>query len=359
MICPNCRHPVEDGSTFCPHCDYNFPVASAFADSSKQYQKKEKKKIHPALCTILCFAAVVFIITPIKKGFQDGYNEASEQVAVTAETTRILSPYAITTTAPVTTTLTTTTNMDEYVESCEIVEYGELARNTSNYVEHDIAYFAKVLQIIPPESGNQYYMRLAVSSTFSIDYNDVVIGTFWSTEELGIIEGDLIGIFGKCKGKESYESVLGEKITLPLIEIWYMGEADSSLFVQIDEVGNQTFVFDGLEIKLSSEYAFTTIDNQFSEYYGKPVIVIPATITNISNETKYLYSGDVKLFGTAGTSLDSVHRLIDGGGDLFNDLRKGATAKGNFYLLYDGDGDYYLEFRDYDFTLEIKYPVKK
>lgn len=268
------------------------------------------------------------------------------------------SPKNVETTTEITTTTSATTGAEEYVKSCEIVEYDELARNTTSYVGRDIAYFAKVLQIVQPESGNQYYMRLAVSDSFSIEYKDVILATFYA-DEPNILEGDVISVFGKCKGKESYESVLGEKITLPLMEIWYMSEVDSSQFVQIDENGNQSFVFQGLRITISPEYSFTTIDNKYDDNFGSEVIVIPATVANVSDETKYLYSGDVKMFGSAGTALDTVHLLFDDGDDIFNDLRKGASLNGNFYLIYDGDGDYYLEFRDFDFTLEIRYPVTK
>lgn len=261
-------------------------------------------------------------------------------------------------TTSLTTTTISTTGAEEYVASCEVVEYDTLARNPSDYVGHDIAYCAKVLQVIPPDYGSETTLRLAVSTSYSIDYKNAILATV-NVENNTFLEDDFIVVYGKCKGTKSYESILGEKITLPLIEIWYWIEADSSFFVQTDEEGNQSFVFDGLNIVLSSEYTFSTIDNRYSDYYESPVIIIPATITNISNETSYLYRGDVKAFGSKGTSLDNIHIYFDDGDNAFNDLRSGATQQCNFYLLYDGDGDYYLEFRDYDFTIEIKYPVMK
>lgn len=69
MICPNCRHPVEDESTFCPHCDYNFPVASAERLAPKKYQSKEKKKPNQVLWTVAIFAFVFLVVLPLKNQF--------------------------------------------------------------------------------------------------------------------------------------------------------------------------------------------------------------------------------------------------------------------------------------------------
>ncbi len=87
MICPNCRHPVEDGSTFCPHCDYNFPVASAERLAPEKYQTKEKKKPNQVLWTIVIFAFVLLVALPLKNRFmpKDETKSQSNTAAVQEE----------------------------------------------------------------------------------------------------------------------------------------------------------------------------------------------------------------------------------------------------------------------------------
>ena len=245
----------------------------------------------------------------------------------------------------------------EYMENCTYLPYNDLATNPDIWIGTDLAYMAKVVQVISPEYGNEYTYRLAVSDSFSFNSNDIIIATYTPEDNYRPIENDVLAILGKAEGTMSYESILGQKITLPYIDIKYAAKADTSMLVTTDENGNQSFEFEGLKISISPEYTFTTIENKFSDYFENPVIAVPVTITNVSEETKYLYSGDVELFNPAGISLDSIHYLMDDGDDLFKDLRSGATQESYLYVLYDGDGDYYFEFQDFDYAIEIKYPV--
>ena len=122
---------------------------------------------------------------------------------------------------------------------------------------------------------------------------------------------------------------------------------------------NETFTFDGLEITIGSDYTFTTVKNQFSEYNNKPAIKIPVTVKNISGETHSLNSFDYDLFGSLGTELDKINYYFDNSIDQAGELKNGASYTKYFYLLYDGDGTYSIEFDNYSEEKEVEFNIIK
>ena len=119
--------------------------------------------------------------------------------------------------------------------------------------------------------------------------------------------------------------------------------------------------YDGFSIVFSSEYYFTTIDNRFSEDNGKEVVVFPVTITNHSGETGQINIFDVTVFNSSGQENSSIDAYFDKGLISVGDIRDGATCEAEFYSIYDGDGDYYIEL-DGGFNspnIEICLPVIK
>ena len=110
-----------------------------------------------------------------------------------------------------------------------------------------------------------------------------------------------------------------------------------------------TFEFGGssglVELTFGTDITFTTIENQFSDLNGEYVIVLPVTMTNIDDETGSLNMFDISLFGSNGVSLDSVDLYFMDDNILWgSDLRSGATLDSYLHILYDGDGEYVIEF---------------
>lgn len=125
-----------------------------------------------------------------------------------------------------------------------------------------------------------------------------------------------------------------------------------------DELGlGSTFEFDGFSITLGDSYSLATLNNQFSENNGASVIAVPATITNNNADTASLNMFYVKYFGSQGTELDSVFTYFDDSVEMLGELRPGASATGNFYMLYDGNGDYYISLDSWSQQVEVKIPV--
>lgn len=119
----------------------------------------------------------------------------------------------------------------------------------------------------------------------------------------------------------------------------------------------EKFVFDGFEITLDKTYSFVVLDNQFSELNGRTVIKIGANIKNISGSTGHINQFDISEFGSKGTELDGVDYYFDESISEAGDLRDGASYTKYFYLLYDGDGKYGIDFDDYSAKITVEFDV--
>lgn len=121
----------------------------------------------------------------------------------------------------------------------------------------------------------------------------------------------------------------------------------------------ETFEFDDLEITLDSTYSFVTINNRFSDLNGRDVIKLGATVKNLSEETHSLNMFFYDLFGSQGTELETVTAYFDDNIDYAGDLRPGASYHTNFYILYDGNGKYGIDFDNYSKKVNVEFDVQK
>lgn len=125
-----------------------------------------------------------------------------------------------------------------------------------------------------------------------------------------------------------------------------------------------TFEFNGssglIELTFGTDITFTTVENSYSEYHGQDVISIPVTMTNLGEDTARFNSFDTIEFGTNGTSLGLVDMLVEG-----DDIRSGhelrpeATVTSNYHLLYDGDGEYVIEFDGRSSSFDLVFTIEK
>lgn len=119
-----------------------------------------------------------------------------------------------------------------------------------------------------------------------------------------------------------------------------------------------TFEFDGLEITFGTDIKSATLVNQFSDLDGSDVIVVPMTIKNTSNETHGLNMFYYSIYGSSGTSAKDVSAYFDNDVAYAGDMRSGASLETYMHILYDGDGDYYVEFSQFfGDTIEVKLPI--
>lgn len=121
----------------------------------------------------------------------------------------------------------------------------------------------------------------------------------------------------------------------------------------------QTFEFDDLEITIGSNISFDKINNQFSEYNKQDVIKIPVTVKNIKDESHSLNMFYYKGFGSTGTQAKDLSTYFDDSIFRAGSLRTGASHTCYIYLLYDGDGQYALEFDDWSNKVTVEFNVSK
>ena len=123
---------------------------------------------------------------------------------------------------------------------------------------------------------------------------------------------------------------------------------------------NEMFVFDDLEITLGSDISFTKIKNKYSENNGKDVVKMPITVKNIKNETHGLNMFYYNIYGSQGTEADNVASYFDKDSiDYAGDLRPGSTYTKYLYFIYDGNGEYAIEFDDWENKITIEFSIEK
>ena len=121
-----------------------------------------------------------------------------------------------------------------------------------------------------------------------------------------------------------------------------------------------TFDFDNLRITLGDMIGWTYVDTYWSSLHRQPVFYIPISITNNHTSSHRLDGWRVIMFGPDGLRLDEVDFYFDNnavGGR--NDMRPGATFHSYLHILYDGDGEYVIEFSDWNDTIEVIFQVQR
>ncbi len=117
--------------------------------------------------------------------------------------------------------------------------------------------------------------------------------------------------------------------------------------------------FDNLRLEFGT-YTFTKINNEYSEYYGKTIVRLPVTITNLSSETHSLNMFYYSIFGSTGAESDDISFYFDDDVAQAGDLLSGKSYTKYFYFVYDGDGTYTIIFDDMWLEQEtIEIEIKK
>ena len=106
---------------------------------------------------------------------------------------------------------------DEYKAACETISYNDLSRNPNNYINQNVMFTGKVVQV--QENGTYVMLRIDVTKgqygiwtdTCYVDYKRK------DTNESRILENDIVTFYGTVKGIKSYTAVLGNQISIPHI----------------------------------------------------------------------------------------------------------------------------------------------
>lgn len=105
----------------------------------------------------------------------------------------------------------------EYKAACKEYSYGEIARNPNSYKGKLGAFYGKVVQVMESDivGYTSYTLRVAIYG----DYNKVFLVSYFAEKnEDHILEDDYITMYGEIQGTKSYETVMGNTITIPYLD---------------------------------------------------------------------------------------------------------------------------------------------
>lgn len=112
--------------------------------------------------------------------------------------------------------------VNSYKEQCKEYAYKEIARNPDSVKGEYAKLTGEVIQVL--ESGKSVTLRVDITKDKYGYYSDTVYVTYTrkSDTEDRILEDDIITIYGKLGGIETYTSILGAEISLPKIFAEYI-----------------------------------------------------------------------------------------------------------------------------------------
>ncbi len=108
------------------------------------------------------------------------------------------------------------------IASCKTYKYKDIARNPDKYYGKRAKFKGEVVQVI--EGYLDITLRVDVTKGKYGIYTDTmyVVYTPKSSTESRILEDDIITIYGELAGIETYETVMGAKVSIPRIDAEYI-----------------------------------------------------------------------------------------------------------------------------------------
>ncbi len=220
MFCTKCGSLVGDGERFCVQCGYQVKTESVpavkpiYTNATKSNTGHKNKVGINWVLAIVIISGLVILISGFFAYFVFIYPTATIdkkiQAEIEAEIETATNP-ALKQTA------------QEFKGSCEEFAYEDLARNPQSYDGKPVKLYGEVVQVT--EQGDDVSLRVNVTEgsygwedTVYIDY------TRKSANESRILENDLITLWGSSEGTISYETVLGNNLTIPHVLALYIDQ---------------------------------------------------------------------------------------------------------------------------------------
>ncbi len=116
----------------------------------------------------------------------------------------------------------TTLTPEQFKDSCEWVEYEDLARNESDWLGKNVAVTGKVIQVQEDKKGNAAYRVSITKGSYDLWDDPVYVVAGPSASETRILEEDIVTVYGISSGLYTYTTVLGASMTVPSIAASYI-----------------------------------------------------------------------------------------------------------------------------------------
>ncbi|MCL2827582.1 MAG: DUF4352 domain-containing protein [Oscillospiraceae bacterium] len=121
----------------------------------------------------------------------------------------------------------------------------------------------------------------------------------------------------------------------------------------------ETFEFDGLEITFSEVISFARVQDRISDHHRAYAFYIPTTVVNVGEASNRLSEWIFTIFSPDGRSVNPLNWEFEDTSILNQgDILPGAEKSGNLYILYVEDGEYVIEFSDFETTLTVRFEME-
>ncbi len=107
----------------------------------------------------------------------------------------------------------------QYKDQCKTYSYDEIARNPDKYEKCLAKFTGEVIQVL--KEGDQLQMRVNVTYD-EFYYTDTVFVFYTVANNVNVLEGDIITMYGELRGMQEYESIFGEEISIPRIYVKFI-----------------------------------------------------------------------------------------------------------------------------------------
>lgn len=111
-----------------------------------------------------------------------------------------------------------------FKDNCKKIAYKELTRYPEKYNGQSVKFTGEVIQVMEGLWGGSHALRVNVTKGEYDIYTDTVYVEYVpdSEEDGRILEDDIITFYGTADGLETYESVVGQQISIPKVVATYI-----------------------------------------------------------------------------------------------------------------------------------------
>lgn len=112
----------------------------------------------------------------------------------------------------------------DYKAKCKTYSYDKIARSPGEYKGKYAKVYGKVLQAMQDKSNGKITYTLRIGTGGRYYYDNVILAVYTADEsEPRILEDDMITAYGQLMGEYTYETVMGNEMTIPAMSIEYVG----------------------------------------------------------------------------------------------------------------------------------------
>ena len=240
MKCQHCGNELKESAKFCDGCgapveQQKTPVSepqSAPMQPSFESPQPPKKKIYQQWWFWVIIVVAFIVVFAI--GISNEKNTDKKGKTQTATTVVETTAEEVTTEEPTTVVPTTEKPTEdpkkvekEFKDSCDTIDFKTLSRNPDKYKGNNYKLTGEIIQVQESAWGDTVDLRINITKE-EFEYIDDVMwtDTIFATVEIPdgedkLLEDDVITFWGTCDGNYTYETVLGNNVSLPKIDIKY------------------------------------------------------------------------------------------------------------------------------------------